>query len=101
MRRSELVTVPSFSPQPVAGSSTWASRVVSVCAMMSETTTKGQAAIAAATRPASGMVTAGFVQMIQSALIRPSSTARNMSTAFRPGRSAMTGADQKPRTAAR
>jgi hypothetical protein len=24
MRRSELVTVPSFSPQPSAGSSTWA-----------------------------------------------------------------------------
>ena len=32
MRRSELVTVPSFSPQAAAGSRTWAWRIVSVSA---------------------------------------------------------------------
>ena len=49
MRRSELVTVPSFSPQPAAGSTTSAKRVVSV-GQQSETTTKGQAASASRTR---------------------------------------------------
>ena len=39
MRRSELVTVPDFSPQPHAGKRTWASRAVSVSFWMSETTT--------------------------------------------------------------
>ena len=44
MRRSELVTVPSFSPQAAAGSLTCAWRAVSVSAVTSETTTNGQAA---------------------------------------------------------
>ena len=44
-RRSELVTVPSFSPQPAAGSNTSANCVVSV-GQQSETTTNGQAASA-------------------------------------------------------
>ena len=96
IRRSELVTVPSFSPQPVAGRRTWARRVVSVSAIMSETTTKSQPLIAAATRSASGIETAGLVQMIQSALIRPSATAWNISTAFSPGLAAITGLCQKP-----
>ena len=68
---------------------------------MSLTTTKSQPAIAARTAPASGIDTAGLVQMIQIALIRPSATARNMSTAFSPGRSAMVGASQNSLTAAR
>ena len=46
MRRSEFVTVPSFSPQAAAGSFTCAKRSVSVSAMTSETTTKGQLASA-------------------------------------------------------
>ena len=101
MRRSEFVTVPDFSPQPAAGSSTSASRAVSVRPVTSETTTKGQAASAAATASASGMLAAGLVARIQSALILPSAAARNMSTAFRPGRAAMVGERQKSRTAAR
>ena len=101
MRRSELVTLPSFSPQPVAGSSTSANRVVSVSAIISLTTTKSQAAIARDTRSASGIDTAGLVQMIHSALMRPSSTARNISTAFRPGLSAIAGLAQNSCTALR
>ena len=101
MQRSELVTVPSFSPQVVAGRTTSARRAVSVAAVMSETTTKSQASIAARTASASGMVAAGLVWMIQSALIRPSPAARNMSIALSPGLSGMAGASQKLRTAAR
>ena len=48
IRRSELVTVPSFSPQPAAASTTWEWSVVSV-GQQSETTTNGQAASAART----------------------------------------------------
>ena len=94
MRRSELVTVPFFSPQAAAGSSTWASAVVSVCRATSETTTSGHRARAARTALASGMLSTGFVAMIQIALIRPSATARNISTAFMPGFSAMRGEPQ-------
>lgn len=75
IRRSELVTVPSFSPHPVAGSSTSAKSPVSVRAMMSDTATKGTLAIAAATPSASGRLTAGFVDITQSALILPSAQA--------------------------
>ena len=99
--RSELVTVPSFSPQPAAGRSTCARRAVSVAAHISLTATKSHLAMALATRSASGMETAGLVCRIHSALIRPSSTARNMSTAFSPGFSAIVGLAQKPCTAAR
>ncbi len=95
IRRSELVTVPSFSPQPVAGSKTSAQRAVSVLAVMSDTTTKSQFLRVARTPSASGKETAGFVQAIHNALICPSATALNMSTAFRPARSAICGADQK------
>ena len=38
MRRSELVTVPSFSPQAAAGSLTWARLAVSLLATFSDTT---------------------------------------------------------------
>jgi hypothetical protein len=85
MRRSEFVTVPLFSPQPSDGRSTSAWRAVSVSFRMSETTTKGQALIAASTASASGIETTGLVAMIHSALMRPSATALNMSTALRPG----------------
>ena len=44
-----MVTVPFFSPQPNAGNLTWASAVVSVSAMQSDTTTNGQLASAART----------------------------------------------------
>ena len=101
MQRSELVTVPSFSPHAVAGSNTCASRAVSVRAVTSETTTKSQPAMASRTASASGIETAGLVWMIHSALIRPSPTARNMSTAFSPARSGITGAFQNSRSAAR
>ncbi|MCY1304557.1 hypothetical protein D9M70_543160 [compost metagenome] len=72
--------------------------MVSVSWSTSETTTKGQALSAASTASASGMETTGLVAMIQIALIRPSATARNMSTAFSPGLVAIDGAPQKRRT---
>ena len=101
MRRSELVTVPSFSPQACAGSNTSASSAVSVEAITSETTTKGQAAIARLTASASGRLSTGLVAMIHSAIIRPSATARNRSTALWPGVVAMVGAPQNSCTRAR
>ena len=85
IQRSELVTVPSFSPQAAAGSTTSAKHVVSV-GQQSLTTTNGQAPSAARTRSARGMLAAGLVLRIHSALILPSSTASNRSTALRPGR---------------
>ena len=85
MRRSELVTVPSFSPQLAAGSSRSAWRQVSVVKKASWTTTKGQAASAACTRCWSGRDWAGLVQAIHRALMRPSATASNRSMADSPG----------------
>ena len=58
--------------------------VVSV-GQQSETTTNGHAASAARTRSARGMLAAGLVATIHSALTAPSSTASNSSTAFSPG----------------
>ncbi len=95
MRRSELVTVPSFSPQAALGSSTSASAVVSVVRQTSETTTKGQLRIASRTRSASGMLSAGLVPIIHKAFTWPFSTARKRSTALRPGLAAIAGAPQK------
>ena len=100
MRRSELVTVPSFSPQPVAGSSTCAQAAVSVCAMQSDTTTSSQRASARRTRSASGRLTTGLVAMIHTAFTSPRSMASKSSTAFRPGAVAMCGAPQKRPTRA-
>ncbi len=74
--------------------------MVSVSAMQSETTTKGHLASASPTRPASGMLTAGLVAITQMALMRPSWTASNMSTALRPGLGEVCGAPQKRATRA-
>src|SRR3954468_23908355 len=79
MRRSELVTVPSFSPQARAGSLTWAKARVSLAAEQSETTTKGQEVKEFRTLAVWGRLTAGLVAMIQMALMRPSATASNIS----------------------
>ena len=49
MQRSELVTVPSFSPHAAAGSNTCARAVVSVAATQSDTTTNSQRLKAART----------------------------------------------------
>ncbi len=100
MRRSEFVTVPDFSPHVAAGSSTWAQRVVSVSRTQSETTTSSARASARRTRSASGMLTTGFVDMIQTALTSPRSTASNRSTALSPGFAATPGAFQKRATRA-
>ena len=100
MRRSEFVTVPSFSPQPAAGSTTCASAEVSV-GQQSDTTTNGQAANAARTLSARGMLAAGLVATIQIALTRPSSTASNNSTAFSPGFAGRVGDCQNVCSAAR
>jgi hypothetical protein len=97
MRRSELVIVPSFSPQPAAGRTTSAKAVVSV-GQQSLTTTNGHAASASRTRAARGMLAAGLVPRTHSALTPPSSTASNSSTALRPGRVAMRRAFQNRRT---
>ena len=101
IRRSEFVTVPDFSPHPAAGNSTSASFAVSVSANMSDTATKGVALIASRTASASGIETAGLVDMTQRALISPRAQARNRSTAFRPGFEATAGARQCARTASR
>ena len=100
MQRSELVTVPSRSPQLAAGSTMSATAVVSV-SVMSDTTTSSQRASAARTRSASGRLTTGLVAMIHSALIRPSATASNNDTAFSPGVSGRYGLRQNDCTSAR
>ena len=99
--RSEFVTVPSFSPHAAAGRSTWASRAVSVSRMASLTTTKGHCFKAARTASASGMLTTGLVATIQIALMRPSATASNISTALRPDFVAIRGPDQNRCTSSR
>ena len=93
--------MPSFSPHAVAGSSTWAWRVVSVCRMQSDTTTRSQASSAARARSTSGRLTSGLVDMIQTALMRRSAIASNISTALSPLLSAMTGERQKRCTMSR
>ncbi len=85
MRRSELVTVPSFSPQAAAGSSTCApASVVSVEVRASETTKRSSFLSAARMASARGSVTAGLVCITHSALISPRSIASNICTAFSP-----------------
>ena len=71
---------------------------MSVSAVTSCTTTKGQPRSASATTSASGIEPTGLVWMIQIALILPSPTARNMSTAFSPALSGVAGEAQKPRS---
>ena len=85
MRRSELVMVPSVSPQVDAGSSTSANGAVSVSAKASCSTTHSAACSASCTRFWSGSDCAGLVQAIQTALISPRLTASNSSTAVLPG----------------
>ena len=85
MRRSELVTVPSFSPQVLAGSNTSAYSAVSILLYASCTTTNSALPKASSTLFKSGSECAGLVQAIQIALIDPSLTALNISTAVLPG----------------
>jgi hypothetical protein len=101
MRRSELVTVPSFSPQASAGRRMCAWRTVSVSAMQSDTTTHSQRSSARRTWSLSGRLTTGLVAMIHSAFTSPRSTARNRSTALSPALDAIRGACQKRCTSAR
>ena len=75
MRRSLLVTVPSFSPQVVAGNSKSAKAVVLVSAKASCTTTNSARCKARRTVVWSGMDCAGLVQAIHRALISPSAAA--------------------------
>jgi len=99
MRRSELVTVPSFSPQAAAGKSTWAPAfTVSLERTFSDTTKSSSCLSASRMAPARGSETAGFVAMTQSALISPRAIASNICTALRPSWRAMLGAFQKRRT---
>ena len=96
MRRSELVTVPSFSPQAAAGSSRCAPALtVSLERTFSDTTNRSSFVSAARTAPARGSDTAGLVAITHSALIWPRSTASNICTALRPSRRAIRGACQK------
>ena len=101
MRRSEFVTVPSFSPQVAAGSSTSAKATVSVSAKASCTTTSSACRSAWRTASMRGRECAGLVQAIQTALTLPSAKASNMSTAARPGRSDSASTFQKAATSAR
>ena len=99
MRRSEFVTVPSFSPQAAAGSRIARRKsMVSFERMTSDTTNRSSPRIASRTRSARGSDTAGLVAMTQSALMSPAAIASNIATAFRPSRVAMRGAFQKRRT---
>ena len=72
MRRSEFVTVPSFSPQAWAGSRTWEPLFnVSLETTFSDTTKSSSFRKAALTSPVCGRLTAGLVPITQSALIAP------------------------------
>ena len=85
MRRSLLVTVPSFSPQAAAGSSQSAKAAVSLVAKASCTTTSSARSSARRTVRWSGRLCAGLVQTIHRALMAPSAAAWNISTAVLPG----------------
>ena len=99
MRRSELVTVPDFSPQACAGSSTCApTSTVSLETTFSETTNSSSFFSASRTTSAFGSDTAGLVPITHSALISPRATASNIWTAFSPSWVAMRGAFQNRRT---
>ena len=98
IRRSELVTVPFFSPQPRAGKRIWANRLVSVSCITSDTMTSGQAARAWHTAWLSGSDTAGLVPMIHTAFTSPRAIASNSSTAIRPGVCASRSVPQKRAT---
>ena len=91
MRRSELVTVPSFSPQAAAGSSTCGAASMRVVARARCRTRRTARASCSASRIAAarGSDTAGLVAITHSALISPRSIASNICTALRPSRSAM------------
>ena len=97
MRRSELVTVPSFSPHELAGSNTSAYWQVSVLLYASCTTTNSAVLSAVNTLFKSGIECAGFVQAIQIALISPLLTASNISTAVLPG---FSGTESMPQSLA-
>ena len=101
IRRSLLVTVPSFSPQVVAGSSRSAKAQVAVVANASCTTTNSQRSRARRTVAWSGIDWAGLVQAIQSALISPAAAASNISTAVLPGRAGTSATFQRAATSAR
>ena len=79
MRRSELVTVPSFSPHAAAGSSTCGAGADGVGRPLRRPTRRRGRERRSALRTASarGRLTAGLVPMTQSALMRPSATASN------------------------
>src|SRR5581483_11810143 len=86
IRRSELVITPSFSGHWAAGSRTSAWIDVSVGWNESWTTTSSAGQSARCTIARSGIVTAGYVHMIQTALTTPAASASKISTAGRPGR---------------
>src|SRR6201746_892461 len=71
IHRSELVTVPSFSPHAAAGNNTCATLLVSVLRTTSDDTTNSQRSNAARTLLASGRLTTGLVAMIHTALTLP------------------------------
>ena len=98
MPRSELVTVPSFSPQASAGRRMRQASTVSVARIASETIANSHVCSAARTASASGRLATGLVAMIHTALISPRPTASNISTAFRPGCVAMRGGTRSGRT---
>ena len=85
MRRSELVTVPDFSPQACAGSSTCApTSTVSLEMTFSETTNSSSFFRASRTASAFGSDTAGLVPITHSALISPRAMASNICDRLQP-----------------
>src|SRR5688572_26330959 len=82
---SELVIVPSFSKCPAAGRITSPQATVSDRLEISCTTTNFALRNAASARLASGKLTSGLVQIIQTALSAPLSSASIICVAVRPG----------------
>ncbi len=101
MRRSELVIVPSFSPQPAAGKTRSAYGMASDLLEMSCTTTNLAFFSAASILRASGMLTMGLVQMIHRAFIEPSSIPLNTWVAVFPGLAEIPSTPQKLATSSR
>ena len=101
MRRSLLVTVPSFSAQVAAGSTTSAKAAVAVPEKASCRMTSSQRSSAARTSAWSGMDCAGFVQAIHSALTSPRAAAWNSSTAVLPGWSGIASTPHSAATSSR
>ena len=93
--RSELVTVPFFSPHPVDGNATSANFSVSLLAIQSDTTTSSHCSSACCIAALLGRLTIGLVAITQIAFIFPLAISSNISIALHPAFLAIVGDCQK------